>query len=216
MSVPFSSAEFEEVFAAYNSTLWPAVVVLWLASAAAVVLLVARKRQDRVLSALLAFHWAWSAIAYHLAFFARINPAARVFAGLFLVQAGLFLWLGVLKSHLSFSWNHTPRHFVAGALGVYALAYPFLLLLSGHHYPQTPMFGVPCPTTLFTIALLLSVDPPLPRSLVVVPLIWSLIGGSAAVLFGVTPDLMLVLAGTLVALYAAKSRGMMDESLSGA
>src|SRR5688572_3985311 len=39
------------------------------------------------LSALLAWHWAWSAVAYHMAFFTRINPAAWPFAALFLVFA---------------------------------------------------------------------------------------------------------------------------------
>ena len=155
---------------------------------------------------MLAVHWAWSALAYNAVFFTRIIPAARVFAGLFLLQAVLFLWLGVFRPRISFSWSRTPRHLIGATLGVYALAYPLLSLLLGHQYPQIPTFGVPCPTTLFTVALLLMVDPPLPGSLTVIPVIWSLIGGSAAVLLGVTPDLMLLVAGTLVVLYAAAPR----------
>lgn len=38
---------------------------------------------SRVVSLFLALSWMWMAIAYHLAFFARINPAAMLFAGLF-------------------------------------------------------------------------------------------------------------------------------------
>jgi hypothetical protein len=114
----------------------------------------------------------------------------------------LFLWLGVFKPQIRFSWATSPRHLIAGALGVYALVYPFLSLLFGHHYPRTPTFGVPCPTTLFTVALLLTVDPPLPRSVAIIPVIWSLVGGSAAVLLSMTPDYILFVAGMLVALYA--------------
>ena len=42
-------------------------------------------------------HWAWSALAYHAAFFTRINPAAWLFAALFLVQATAFFWSGVVR-----------------------------------------------------------------------------------------------------------------------
>jgi hypothetical protein len=55
--------------------------------------------------------------------------------------------------------------------------------------PRAPAFGVPCPTTIFTAGLLLAT--PLSRWLLVIPIVWSLVGGSAAFLFGMTPDLML-------------------------
>ena len=91
MPLPFSREQFFDLFVAYNEALWPVVVALWLASAATAVLwLSARRPHDRWVSALLAVHWAWSAVAYHVAFFTRINPAAWLFAALFLAQAVLF------------------------------------------------------------------------------------------------------------------------------
>ncbi|MGD8726359.1 MAG: DUF6064 family protein [Gemmatimonadales bacterium] len=202
MQLPFSRTEFLDVFAAYNSALWPASATLWLGSLAALVLLVARGSLARTLSMWLAVLWAWSAIAYHAAYFSRINPAAWLFAGVFLFQAVLFVWVGVVGDRLRFSWRRTRRHLMAAALGVYALVYPLLALASGHEYPRTPTFGVPCPITLFTVALLLATDPPLPRALVVIPVLWCLVGGSAAVLLGVTPDLALLVAGLALAVYA--------------
>ena len=48
----------------------------------------------------------------------------------------------------------------ASALGVllviYAFAYPLLTIASGHRYPATPTFAVPCPTTILTIGLFLT------------------------------------------------------------
>ncbi|HSJ42599.1 MAG TPA: DUF6064 family protein, partial [Xanthobacteraceae bacterium] len=77
MQLPFSPAEFFDLLAAYNTSLWPAVVTLWIGSAlAAASLASSRLPHDRWISGLLAVHWAWSAVAYHLAFFTRINPAA--------------------------------------------------------------------------------------------------------------------------------------------
>ena len=46
------------------------------------------------------------------------------------------------------------------------------------------MFGVtPCPVTIFAFGVLAA--KPLPRLVLVIPLAWSLIGGSAAVLLGI-------------------------------
>jgi hypothetical protein len=62
------------------------------------------------------------------------------------------------------------------------------------------MFGVtPCPITLFTFGVLLLAQSPLPRRLLVIPLLWALIGGSAAWLLGVAQDWPLLISGVLVA-----------------
>ena len=98
MQLPFTKEQFFNLFAAYNEALWPALIALWIASVAVSVLLLSSRRPpDRWISALLAAHWAWSALAYHAAFFTRINPAAWLFAALFLLQAALFFWVGVVQ-----------------------------------------------------------------------------------------------------------------------
>jgi len=92
MQLPFTETQFFDVLAAYNRVLWPAALALWVVSLAAVLLFIrGGNRAHRALCALLAAHWAWSAIAYHAAFFTRINPAGWLFAGLFVTQAWLFV-----------------------------------------------------------------------------------------------------------------------------
>jgi hypothetical protein len=61
-----------------------------------------------------------------------------------------------------------------------------------------PLFGVPCPTTLFTIGALLIARDAVPRTFAIIPLAWAIVGGSAAFLFGITTDLVLLLAGVLL------------------
>lgn len=204
MRLPFSAAQFFQVFAAYNTALWPAALALWLASAAAVLALIRGRASDRWLAGLLVALWAWGGIAYHAAFFSRINPAARLFAALFVIEALGLLWMAGAGT-LRFGRGRSPRHVLAAGLLVYALAYPGLALASGHAYPATPTFGVPCPTTLFTAGLLLAARPRVPRWPVVVPVVWAAIGGSAALLLGVTPDLMLFPAGAALAVYAFRA-----------
>ena len=70
-------------------------------------LLSSRRSHDRRISGLLAVHWAWSAVAYHVVFFTRVNPAAWLFAAIFLLQAALFFWSGVIRGHLSFMPSRT-------------------------------------------------------------------------------------------------------------
>jgi len=198
MDLPFSRAEFFDVFAAYNTAWWPAAIALWAVSLGLVIRAFgAGGPPHRALSALLAVHWTWSALAYHAAYFSRINPAAWIFAALFLVQAGIFVWLGMVHDRLRFSTGRSARHVAAGALIAYALAYPLINAALGHAYPRAPTFGVPCPTAIFTVGLLLASSPPR-WDVSVIPILWSAIGGSAAVLLGVRADLALPVAGALL------------------
>jgi hypothetical protein len=198
--MPFTHDQFLDVFGRYNQALWPVVVALWLVSAAAVLwLLRAGSAASRFIAALLSFHWAWSALAYHAAFFSAINPGAWLFAALFLFEAGCVLWLGVVTARLRFSNGRSARHVAGYALVVYALAYPGLSVLSGHTWPRAPMFAVPCPTTLLTAGLLLVADSASLWLACVVPIIWASVAGSAAILLGIPADFALFVAAAALA-----------------
>jgi len=200
MQLPFTEQQFLDLFGAYNARVWPVVVVLWGATLWYSACFVRGKAGSVALSALAAAHWAWSGLVYHAVFFTRINPAAWLFAALFVVQAVAFVWLGIVRRDLVFQWDRTPRHAAAAALVAYSLAYPFLVLLSGHEAPRAPLFAVPCPTTLFTAGLVLAASrPAIP--VLIVPTLWALVGGSAALKLGVLPDVMLFPAAVFMVAY---------------
>jgi hypothetical protein len=67
-----------------------------------------------------------------------------------------------------------------------------------------PTFGVPCPTTLYTTGILL-MSGHVRWPLLAIPLAWSIIGGSAALLLGMTPDYALLLAGLVVLIVVSTS-----------
>jgi len=206
MQLPFSRAEFFDVLAAYNSALWPIVVALWIASALACTSLWLRRSHDRWMSGLLAVHWVWSAFAYHLAFFTRVNPAAWLFAAVFLLQAALFVWYGLVKKSLSFASARSGWTPLGWLLIGYALLYPVINGVEQGSVLKSPTFGLPCPTTIFTAGLLLLASSPSPI-LSVVPIIWGVIGGSAAILLGVSADYALpIAAAVLVAFQLQTSR----------
>jgi Family of unknown function (DUF6064) len=81
-----------------------------------------------------------------------------------------------------------------------ALAYPALAWLTVDAWPRVPMFGVPGPTALFTTGCLFAAVPPVARGLLVIPILWSLIGGAAAGRLGIRIDLALFAAAVAVAL----------------
>jgi Family of unknown function (DUF6064) len=198
MELPFAHETFLDVFGAYNTTWWPAVVVLWAATAWLTVGWMRRGRlTGRAAFGLLAIQWAWSGVVYHWMYFRAINPAAALFAVGFLVQAALFAWLAA-TSRGRVSGGLNLRTGLAAALVTYALFYPFLGLSLGLRYPRVPLFAVPCPTTLLTAGWLLA-SVGVPRILNVVPLLWAVIGSSAAFALGIRADLALVVAAAVLA-----------------
>jgi hypothetical protein len=198
MSLPFTSEQFFGIFAQYNRSFLVVVVVLWLATIASLTL--ARRRADRwspALSLVLGALWLWNAIAYHAFLFTRINPAAWLFALMFAVQAVLFVDAGWHRRLVYFS-SSAPQRFAGLTLGGYSLAYPFLTMALGHDYPATPTYGVPCPTVILTIGLLLTTRDGWRLRFAAIPILWAFIGGSAATLLHVPTDYVLLAAGVIL------------------
>lgn len=195
LQLPFSRDAFLEVFGAYNTFLWPVAAVLWIATLVAFVACLRGQSRDAWTFGLLAFLWAWSGLVYHAALFTWINPAAWGFALVFVIEAGLLTWFGVVRRTLHVSSREgTLSTQLGNGLIAYGLSYPLLSLIGPNTYPLVPTFGVPCPTTLVTIGFLLLVHP-VPLSVTIVPLMWTAIGGSAAFVLGMPIDLALIAAG---------------------
>jgi succinate dehydrogenase hydrophobic anchor subunit len=197
VDLPFTTTQFFDVFAHYNRAIWPLQFALAGAALTCVVLLYApAARAGRAISLLLALLWAWMALAYHIAFFTAINPAAWLFGALFVAAAVAFGWVGAAKGTLEFESPRGARGAVGATLVLFALAvYPALGYLLGHRYPASPTFGLPCPTTIFTLGMLLFAKPPVPWKVYAIPMMWSLIGASAALELGVREDFSLLVAG---------------------
>jgi hypothetical protein len=200
MSLPFSRDQFFDLFALYNTTIWPMQIGLVIVAIACVIAILAGGGQDRAIGWALASLWGWMAVAYHLVFFTRINPAAWLFGGAYLVAAWLFA-RHASAGTLRFTRSIDTSHVAGFVLMAYALVgYPIVARIAGQTYPTVPTFGLPCPTTIFTLGLLLLGQSPVPVALLVVPLIWSLIGTIAALDLGVTEDYGLPAAAVITVL----------------
>jgi hypothetical protein len=200
MRLPFTVEEFLSVFERYNRAIGPAPLLAYALAAVAIVLAWRGGRPaSRAVLGILAGFWAMNGGVYHLAFFRAVNPAATAFGALFLAQAALYAAAAARVEPLAFRVRRTPRHAVALALAAYAaLAYPLVGAALGHAYPRAPLLGVaPCPTTIFTFAILLLAEGTVPVALYAIPFLWSLLGASAAAQLGIREDWGLAVAGLL-------------------
>jgi hypothetical protein len=208
--LPFSRDDFFGVFVRYNESMWPLPLLLIAAGLAFVVLASSAPRRSRRLMATLAVLWAYTAIAYHLAFLTALTPAALLFAALFLAEAALLGWHGLhtRRLHLAIPLDRASR-LVGAVLVAYALVgYPAVAALAGQRYPAMPTFGLPCPTTIFTLGVLTWCVRPVPRSVLVVPLFWTIAAMSAAIPFAIMEDFALPIAAvaTLIVLHRRVAR----------
>ncbi|HET8744624.1 MAG TPA: DUF6064 family protein [Ramlibacter sp.] len=192
--LPFTYEQFVDVFATYNTRIWPAQVLAYLVALA--ILFGLKRRSANLVCAGLALMWLWTGVAYHWMHFASINKAAWLFGALFVLEGALLLLIGA-TGRIRFGTGAGPLGVVGWGFIAYAtVAYPLLGLWTGHGYPRMPTFGVtPCPVTIFTFGVLLLARPVVPKSVLVVPLLWSLVGGSAAFLLQVPQDWVLLFSG---------------------
>jgi len=215
--VPFTASEFLDVFAAYNRALWPLVGMLWFLTVLVMVAALPHASTPPMRPRLLlAGHWLWAGIVYHALFFTAINPAAWLFAAMFVTQGVMLVTFPSSER----SGNVRPgsvRRVVSSVFVLYGLLYPAIAWADGFAYPRMPTFGVPCPTVMLTIGFLIATSTHSIR-LSAIPIAWSFIGGTAAWLFGMHADLALPAAGLMLTgdLMFRRSHVMKKLSLAGA
>lgn len=198
--LPFTRDAFIAVFVDYNEAVWPLQVLAYLIGVSIAALLFRPAlASGRLIAAGLAAMWLWTGIVYHGIYFSTINGAAILFATLFTLQGLAFLYVGVIRRYLHFGLPTGPIGWLGTALMAYAvILYPLIGIWLGQGYAEMPVFGItPCPVTIFTFGLLLLTTASVTRWLLVIPFLWTLIGGSAAFLLSIPQDWLLLFTGLI-------------------
>jgi hypothetical protein len=208
MNLPFNTEQFLDVFGVYNLAVWPMQILFVFLALTAIFLSIYKTNfSDITITIILLSYWLWIGVVYHFIFFTRINGAAFIFAILFVIQSMLFFYYGIIKRSLHFQFSNNIRGVTAIIIFIYALIfYPLLGYAFGHHYPRTPTFGLPCPTTIFTFGMLLLLEGKVPKFLFVIPIIWALIGFTAALKLGIIQDIGLIIAAAATVLLFLEKR----------
>lgn len=202
--LPFNAEQLLSWLAAYNQALWPAHVLAYALALAALALAVLATRRPwagRAAVAILAAMWLATALVYFLRGFAALTPTAYPLAGLFILQALLLLYDGVLRANLVLApardgFMATGAIFLLWSL----LGHPWLAAHLGHPWPRTGLVGLaPGPTVAFTCGLLLWSRGRLPKRLLAAPVIWSFLGFMLALDMGLSEEAGLLLVGLVSA-----------------
>lgn len=204
--IAFSSEAYYALFAEYNRAIWPAqIVALLLGLAALVVTGRPFWLSDRLITSILVVFWTWSGLVYHWSFFAGINFVAPVLAVLFVVQALLLIWTGIVRGRVAFRFSGDLYGWVGMTFAIYGLAiHAVTSYLAGHLWPALPAFGVtPSPTLLFTLGLLLMAESRVPWHLMILPIVLCLVGAIGAWFLDIREDLPLAVLCIVAPLFAA-------------
>jgi hypothetical protein len=186
MGLPFTAEAYFGAIEQCNLAAWPAQVVFYIL-AMSLIFLAARK--SRATNVGLAFFWIWMGTSYFLRLSSSFGIVAYIFMALFIVQGFLFLKVRYKPGIGTFAS-------IGGVLIIYAMvAYPLLGMFLGHGYPEVQLLGLPAPTAIFTLGLLLWAAEAMPVYMFVVPVLWSLVGTLPAFMFGTLEDFGLLAAG---------------------
>lgn len=213
----FTKEQFIEIFINYNQTVFPVQILLYILSLFAIYSSYKKyKNSDKYISIILAFFWLWMGIVYHLIFFSTINKAAYLFGSIYIIQAILFFYSGVIKNKLIFGFQKYIYTIIGSILIAYGiLVYPVLGIFLGHVYPASPTFGLPCPTTIFTFGILLWSNSKLPAYILIIPAFWAITGFFAALNFGIYEDVGLLLSGAAGVYFTIKKNRNLNPGLAG-
>jgi hypothetical protein len=162
--------------AAYNEAVFPMQILM---VAAAVILLYflavnPGRKTNNLLKGYLSFVCAWNALIFFL-IFGRELPGTVLGAPLFVVAALLFAW--DIRAHkIQFRFPEAKwQQFMTALFILCAFLYPVIGYSIGHVYPETCTFGtMPCPTTVFALALLAAAIPRVDKKVYIVLLLWAL------------------------------------------
>jgi hypothetical protein len=180
----------------YNLDIWPLQVVSYILGIAVIVLAMKRTRfSNRAISSILSLYWLWIGIVFCMLYWAKTFNLALMFGIVLIIQGLLFLYTSI-RNDISFSYTGKFQSIIGIVLIFYAMiGYQLIGLFIGHTYPGLFAFGlVPCPTMIFTLGILLWTDKKIPKYILIIPALFSLVG-IEAVLKGIYEDIGLFVLG---------------------
>lgn len=200
MKVPISTEQFLSVFKSYNHSVFPMQLIILILGFLTVFAILQKKRNlDKLIGIILAFIWLWAGVVYHLKFFSGINKAPFAFGALFIIQGIIFLSQTFFAKDYKFSYLKDMR----GIIGLFLVFFGFILypIISWITKGTTDLIisaGLPCPTVIATFGFLALTFTRVKWYVYIIPVLWSLVGISAALNFGIYQDFTMLLAAIVV------------------
>jgi len=104
MTFPFTQEQFLTIFTQYNLAVFPLQIVFIIFSIVSLWFVIKQSQiSDRTILLILIFFWFWMGIVYHILFFSSINTLAYAFGMLFVIEACILIYFGMIKKQVGFS-----------------------------------------------------------------------------------------------------------------
>lgn len=210
MKTPFTTEQFLAVFEHYNSSVFPVQLLIVAMGLFAMYWLIRKKPFSKFITAIfLSFVWLWAGVVYHIGFLACLNKPAYVFGALFSLQALLILYESFVARKLIFKYESRLREYTGIFLVIFGLIiYPLISWAMKGSYDLIIAAGLPCPSVIATFGFLALTEGKVRNYLYIIPILWSIVGISAALNFGIYQDFMMLLSGITVIVLNRKSSKM--------
>lgn len=203
------SVQFWNTIAEYNQATWVAQSIICAIGMVLTIILYQKpSRQVKILYKLfLSFCFAWIAIVFFLLYgSAELNKYKT--AALFALISILFI-VDIFLNKTTFTKNKSYAK-ISYILYLSMFMYPLFSLMLGKHFPTITTWLMPCPLTVFTIALFISFFPLIDLKVFVLLIFWALTGLPKMFMFNVPEDIILFISGVIAILvwllWAKKSR----------
>lgn len=208
MKVPFTIDQFFNVFENYNTKIFPFQLLILLLGLIVLVFVHQKKSSKNILiGGFLGLLWIWIGAVYHLMFFTAINKPAFVFGGLFILQGLLFLLNTFSNSKIEYGFGEKAKDYLGYFFILFGLIiYPIIGYVVEGSASRIISLGLPCPSTIFTFGFLMLATNKVPKYLLISPFLWSLIGLSAAINFGVIQDYMLIISAIVAGIFLFRKK----------
>lgn len=183
----------------YNQATWAAQIVIYAIGLLLTVLLYKRPSKGITIAykLFLAFCFGWIAIVFFL-LYGSVELNKYVTASFFSLIAILFV-IDVFVGKTEFVRN-TKYNKLVCLLFILLFSYPFVSLALGKHFPGITTWLMPCPLTVFAIAVMISFFPRIDYKVFVLLILWALGGLPKIFMFKVPEDLILFISGAMALL----------------
>ncbi|MHA2237931.1 MAG: DUF6064 family protein [Candidatus Hodarchaeales archaeon] len=192
----FSIEDFLLVLENYNLGIWPFQIVAYVLVILALFFSFRPTNYSpKIVLAILSFFWLFTGIVFGFLYWAPSHVFGYIF-GICCVLQGLMFLYSISRSDLTIGSPDKIYTLIGILFVLYAIiGYQILGYYLGHIYPTFFAVGlVPCPTTIFTFGIFLTINKKIPIKYYVIPLIVSL-GGFLAAYKGIYEDIGLVITG---------------------
>ncbi len=169
-----------------------ALVIIWL-------LFSDIKSKNIIITTTVGFFWAWNGLVLFTMHSAYLAPLTYAIQGILFPLEAIFLFYLVRSSkNLEYKLSDTFTSKFGFFMMFFALfLYPVLGNILGHSYPNAPVFGEPCPLTIFTLGLFLTSIKKVDFKIYIIPFLWSLMGFVAVFKLKVMSDIFEIVFGII-------------------